>query len=81
MKLRDKPLRMKVVGPNLGIWGLVGLATVLLRAFHIVEWPWWVALMPLYLPLVLFIVMSWGMYAILSIVILTLIEPEEDKGK
>lgn len=58
--------RVKIVGPDVSIPAVVGVILVILKLAGVIDWSWWLVLLPLYLPWVVFIAMvAWVMFLLL----------------
>lgn len=63
---------IKIVGPNMSIFMILGAVFITLKLCHVIDWSWWLVLMPIYLPLGLFLVFALIFCAIVSIGILAI---------
>ena len=55
--------RVKIVGPDVSIPAVVGVILVILKLAGVIDWSWWLVLLPLYLPWVVFIALvAWVMF-------------------
>lgn len=43
----------------MNFWGLLTIVFVLLRAFHVVDWSWWVVFIPVYINTVACVIVCW----------------------
>lgn len=55
--MESKPT-IKIVGPNMSIFMILGVVFVTLKLCKVIDWSWWFVLMPFYLPLGLFLVFA-----------------------
>jgi membrane protein implicated in regulation of membrane protease activity len=55
--MESKPT-IKIIGPNMSIFMLIGALLVTLKLCHVIDCSWWLVLMPIYLPLGLFLVFA-----------------------
>ena len=55
--MRDTPT-IKVVGPNMGFWTIIGIVFITLKLCKVIDWSWWLVLMPIYLPFALFLLLA-----------------------
>lgn len=50
----DQSKSISLSGPNLAIWFALGVILMALKATHLLECSWWVAMSPFYIPIALF---------------------------
>lgn len=43
-----------ITGPSLGLWLVLGIILMVVRAFHLADYSWWIAITPFYVPVVAF---------------------------
>ena len=55
--MESKPT-IKIVGPNMSIFMILGVVFITLKLCKAIDWSWWFVLMPLYIPLGLFLVFA-----------------------
>ena len=55
--MESKPT-IKIVGPNMSIFMLLGVVFMTLKLCKVIDWSWWFVLMPFYIPLGLFLVFA-----------------------
>lgn len=49
---------IKITGPNMGLWTIVGIVFITLKLCGVIDWSWWFVLMPIYLPFGLFVFLA-----------------------
>jgi hypothetical protein len=49
---------MKSPNGGIGLFGLLGVAFIILKLCGVIDWSWWLVLLPLYGPLALVLVIS-----------------------
>lgn len=47
---------MKTNSSGIGFLGLLQLAFIVLKLCHVIEWSWWLVLIPIWLDILLFII-------------------------
>ena len=53
----NKPT-IKVTGPNIGCCTILGLIFVTLKLCNVIDWSWWIVLLPFYGPIMLFFIVG-----------------------
>lgn len=49
---------------GIGFFGLLGIVFITLKLLGVVQWPWWIVLLPIYGPLTAGLVIAGGIFAI-----------------
>ena len=47
--------RVKIVGPNICLPTVLGVVFIVLKLTGVIDWSWWIVLLPLYLPMAMFL--------------------------
>lgn len=47
--------RVKIVGPDIRLSTVVGVVFIVLKLTGVIDWSWWLVLLPLYLPMAMFL--------------------------
>lgn len=74
----DGKPRIKIIGPNMGLFMIIGVILSILKLCGVIGWSWWVVLMPVYLPLGLFICVAAVVASVWTVVYGILIPNLED---
>ena len=55
---------IKIVGPNIGFWSILGIVFLVLKLTHVIDWSWWWVLAPFWIPFTIFMVTAMAMIGI-----------------